>query len=454
MPEGQMGHVAFLLLFLAIPAMAPPILDRRAPPVQDRARTYRQDLDALLKHLDRDCLLLNQKKINWKKTSSTARKRLNAVSSEVEFYGLLAWVVDQLRDSHAAVYPRDPSLPEKWNALQSSRLQVPVGVMPGECELVLVSHVDDSMRERGVEVGAVLAEIDGEKAWDWFEERSRQSYLDGGFSTIHRARTTTYSFGVIVPEGKGVKLGFRRLALSDEDREKYLRYSARKRAGVLKKSGTWEPITVEIAPEHCQPAHFIGHGFPHWRVQGLVRVSDMTSYVELPSGLGYVYLRNVNGDTQPAELQTAFRALQDCPGMVVDMRWNGGGGGENAVAACFPGSGEADDHDKWTKPVAVLIGPRVMSSGDSVAHFLKAWYNHRLFGENTSGASGPKGSFELPSGFASVRYVRSHWKSRMLEGIGVAPDTPVLQDVVELSFGTDSVLAAAERYLEKEIEKR
>lgn len=160
-------------------------------------------------------------------------------------------------------------------------------------------------------------------------------------------------------------------------------------------------------------------------------------------------LRKVDGKSQPAELQKAFQALKDCPALVLDIRWNGGGGGADKVAACFPGSGKADEFEIWTKPVTVMIGPRVISSGDSVAFFLKNSYNHKLFGENTSGASGRKGSFKLPSGFATVYYVRSHWRSRSLEGIGVAPDVRVLQDVVELSCGIDSVLAAAERYLEK-----
>ena len=49
--------------------------------------------------------------------------------------------------------------------------------------------------------------------------------------------------------------------------------------------------------------------------------------------------------------------------------------------------------------------------------------------------------------------MNTHWKSRHLEGIGVAPDHEVRQDVVELAEGVDSVRAAAERYLEKQTRK-
>ena len=66
---------------------------------------------------------------------------------------------------------------------------------------VLVSAVDDPLKERGVSAGMVLDKIDGEPAWDWFESRSEERFLAGGNSTIHRTRTETYSGGVVMPEG-------------------------------------------------------------------------------------------------------------------------------------------------------------------------------------------------------------------------------------------------------------
>ncbi len=424
-------------------------LARSGPPSQPSAPAYGADLNALLEHLDEKCQLLSQKDINWRAVSSEARKRLKAVDSDVQFYGLVSWVVDQLQDSHACVIPRDESLPAAWSSSLPKELQVPASFMPGAFDMVLVSQADEPMKTKGIEPGMVLDTIDDEPAHEWFERRSKERFEQGGFSTIHRARTTTYSFGVVLPEGGQARLGLRTLVLPDEVRQKYLGLSPKQRAAALKDPAAWHATSVTIEASECAPARFRGHGFPQWEVPNLVQVSADTSYATLPSGFGYVYLRQIDSTTQPAELKQAFAALLRCPGLVVDMRWNGGGGGEGEVAACFPGRGKCDDSSKWTKPAAVLIGPRVMSSGDSVAYFLKNTYRHQLFGDNTSGASGPKGSFELPSGFATVRYVCAQWQSRSLEGVGVAPNTPVLQDVVELSLGMDSVLAAAERHLKK-----
>jgi hypothetical protein len=324
-----------------------------------------------------------------------------------------------------------------------------MSVMPGAFDLVLVSGVDDSLKGRGVTPGMVLHSIDGEPAWDWFEARAEERCLAGGNSTIHRTRTQTYSYGVVMPAGGKRRLEFRSLTLSDGAREKYLGMSARKRAAELKRKGSWKQKAITVSSGACGPAKFRGHGFPHWIVGDTVKLSAATAYAKLPSGFGYVHLRNIDGKKQATDLAKAFAALADCRGLVVDMRWNGGGGGEGVVSGCFPGKGKSEDGSKWTRPTAVLIGPRVMSSGDSVAFWFRNTYRHELFGDHTSGASGPKGSFELPSGFAKVGYVRSHWRSRSLEGIGVAPTTRVLQDVVELSFGIDSVLAAAEEHLKK-----
>jgi len=440
-----------VFLFLIFPLAAGPTTSAAdgAMIFGDRTKQYKSDLDALLKHLDKECQLLSQKKIKWNKVSSEARKRLKSVTSDVEFYGLLVWVVGQLRDSHAHVAPKDQSLATAWNEQKPQQRQVPMALMPGAHDLVLVSWVSDAMQDLGIEVGLALDSINGEGAWDWFEERSQERFLEGYYSTIHRARTVTFSYGVILP-GKGmVELEFKKPKLAEKERASYLKASFRKRAKILKKTPAWESVSIKISEDKCQPARFLGHGFPQWQVPEIERVSGMTAYAKLPSGNGYVNLRNVNGGSQPAELQKAFEALKDCPALVVDLRWNGGGGGEGQVAACFPGRGRVEGHEKWTKPVAVLVGPRVMSSGDSVAYYLKNTYNHELFGENTSGAPGPKGRFELPSGFASVLFVRSQWRSRSLEGIGVAPDNRVLQDVVELSCGMDSVLGAAEKHLKK-----
>ena len=415
----------------------------------EKSTTYKKDLYALLEHVDKKCMLLGEKKIKWKRVSAEAKRRLRDVDSDVEFYGLVSWVMDQLRDTHAYVGPRDKSLYEKLRDSKPKELQVPMSVMPGAFDLVLVSGVDEPRPKRGVQAGMILDTIDGKSAHDWFEARAKASFEAGGNSTIHRSRTEAYSFGVVLPEGGKVELGFKRLNLTDEDREKYLGLSARKRAAILKKPANWESTTIKVEASDCGPKELRGHGFPHWHPKDRVKLSGDTSYAKLPSGYGYVYLRHINGREQAAELKKAFTELADCPGLVVDMRWNGGGGGEGIVSACFPGKGKSEDHAKWTKPAAVLIGPRVMSSGDSVAFWLKNDYRHQLFGEHTTGASGRKDRFTLPSGFATVGFVSSHWKSRSLEGIGVAPNTRVLQDPVELVVGIDSVLAAAEKHLRK-----
>ena len=66
-----------------------------------------------------------------------------------------------------------------------------------------------------------------------------------------------------------------------------------------------------------------------------------------------------------------------------------------------------------------------------------------------AGASGDKINFDLPSGFAKVRFVYRHWHGgrSQIEGAGLEPDVEVLQDPVELALKIDSCIARAEEWI-------
>ena len=146
-------------------------------------------------------------------------------------------------------------------------------------------------------------------------------------------------------------------------------------------------------------------------------------------------------------LDQACRELADCPGLILDMRLNGGGG-ESGVGAFHRRDGS------WDKPLAVLMGPKAMSAAETEIWTLRDMRqakscNVRFFGQTTAGSSGAKVRFELPSGFAKGQFVCRHWHGgrSTIEGNGVEPDEVVLQDLVELSLGIDSCTARAEEWL-------
>lgn len=172
---------------------------------------------------------------------------------------------------------------------------------------------------------------------------------------------------------------------------------------------------------------------------------------------GYVLIGSLHGPQQEFdELQTALRGLFDAPGIIVDLRVNGGGDERRGqrIASLFndnrrlyarqqvrTGAAHDDlgivgerylgtsDEGRYDGPVVGLIGPRCISSGEGFAAMLAAIPRVRLVGLPTQGASGNPAVVTLPNGL-SVDY--STWISLLpdgsvLEGRGVPPDVRVEQ---------------------------
>ncbi|MCA9052693.1 MAG: S41 family peptidase [Planctomycetaceae bacterium] len=175
-------------------------------------------------------------------------------------------------------------------------------------------------------------------------------------------------------------------------------------------------------------------------------------------GYGYAALGTLSVDNQTAtRFVEAFEGLLDAPALIVDLRVNGGGTESLAQeivsrltdqpvlyarnqVRCGPAPDDLltiserilSPHAtvRYTKPVAVLIGPKCVSSGEGMALMLKTLPHAKLFGQSTRGASGNPRPIGLPNGVA-VHY--STWISltpddRPIEGIGVVPDVTIDDD--------------------------
>lgn len=172
------------------------------------------------------------------------------------------------------------------------------------------------------------------------------------------------------------------------------------------------------------------------------------------------------------EVPDILREMQDCRALVVDLRANGGGDELLAqpIAAWFV-SGERtysksllrdpkapdgfagpferkirgnDAADRFDGPVAVLIGPGVMSSAESFALMMKQGEQVVLVGAATRGSSGNPKPHKLANG---VQVFVPSWKDLLptgdlLEGKGVKPDVEVSAKARQFEAG-DPVLERA-----------
>jgi hypothetical protein len=169
---------------------------------------------------------------------------------------------------------------------------------------------------------------------------------------------------------------------------------------------------------------------------------------QFEDGIGYVLFSDCS--KQQAEgFDEALSALKDTRALILDVRMNGGG--DEVAAGRVAGrfiekpavysrdrireagkwNGPFDrtvaprkDAERYAKPVAVLIGPKVGSSAESFVAMMKYGAKAKLIGEPTKGSSGRPMPHPLGNG---VTVYLSSWEDQtpdgqMIEGRGIRPD--------------------------------
>ncbi len=207
---------------------------------------------------------------------------------------------------------------------------------------------------------------------------------------------------------------------------------------------------------------------PEFRVQ-----NEVVSTGHFPDGIGYIQINSWPSDQ--ALLAPAHAALDDmldAPGLIIDVRLNGGGDESTARTFAARLISEQAVYSKWrsrdiTKPlgegelndrvitpaaestrfkgrVAVLQGQACMSSNESFLLMLAQPPRITRFGATSFGSSGNPRPHELPN---QVIVNIPSWQDyapdgTRIEGKGVAPDMPV-----DFKPGADQVLDAALKFL-------
>ena len=179
-----------------------------------------------------------------------------------------------------------------------------------------------------------------------------------------------------------------------------------------------------------------------------------------PEGFGYILIESMSriDGRKFRQITTDLRRLFDCPGLIVDVRVNGGGNEiigqklagmfcqrEHVYAVRKSRSGKAhtdftpsresvlrpwrlNEGDKaYTAPIICLQGEGAISSGEGFTLMMKAIPHCTNIGQPTRGASGNPMPIKLPNGvdvFYS-RWVAMDAKGQTIEDIGVPPDVAI-----------------------------
>ncbi len=312
----------------------------------ERWKAWRADLDYLYEEIEKESTLrqiLKAKGIDWKKVKKEADKRFSAqakafkkkrkndpLAQGIEFYGILNFVVGQLRDSHAYLEV-DEAIREGWKAAQPKFHDAGIEFLPGAHDVIIVSNTfagrgsNSPLYGKGVRHEATYLEsVDGVPAAKYFAERARKKHEQEGWqSTYGRAYVEALN-GLNIAEGEGLKLVFKTCESSEDARRRYVELSQKKRAKAFK-SLKWKSKKVSLRATEClqthNPRNFVFMALE--RPELTETVDKGVWYGKLPSGYGLVRYTSVSGKSREA-LDQANRALADCPGLILDMRLNAG----------------------------------------------------------------------------------------------------------------------------------
>ena len=208
---------------------------------------------------------------------------------------------------------------------------------------------------------------------------------------------------------------------------------------------------------------------------GLVRPKQTLGYCT-DSGIAYVFVGSWNSNFfTTADLDAIIDRFRDAPGMIIDVRSNGGG--SDALALALAGRfatgpttvgyvrfRDGPRHDnfgeeitrristrgsfQFLRPVVVLAGRGVYSSSETFVSAMRELPNVTVMGDTTGGGSGNPAQYVL----RAWKYTVSRWiewtaDRRIIEWNGIPPDTVVRWDQGEVAAGRDPVIAAALAYL-------
>ena len=371
-----------------------------------------------------------QKGIDWRKVRAEIGKAAAKADGNQAHYEVLVRLVARLRDGHAAVTPSEGVTGLQW---PGPKLEKGPGLFfCTSGAKVFVKNAWGGAEGAGVAAGMEVLEVDDLPARKWLDRRIAEIADASSFSTAQQAEYFACHWGLAGEAGPTMKLKCR----APDGKTK--------QATLTRDSGG-----------------FVARG-PAFMPPGLDTLGRQ-SYGKLPSGKGYIHLRDTPRDL-PEQVDAMLGKLGEVPGIVLDFRANGGGAFDHeAFMGRFVAKGKSHNGDgvryasagerPFAGPVVVIVDAGVRSAGETASGIFKEDGRARMIGETaTAGMSSSKETLELPSKLFSIYFSVASNKGRFnggkgIEGIGVPPHEVVPYDPKDLAAGADTLLLRAESLL-------
>jgi carboxyl-terminal processing protease len=369
--------------------------------------------------------------VDWNEVHQRYAQLVDATSRDQEFYALMSQMTSELHDAHTRF-----SSPEQWKSFR---------------------------RQQGVTVGFSVDDIDGKSVVTSVIPGTDASHvgIEPGMVVL-RVQDRPIAERIAEIEKK-------RLPSSSERATRWFIYN-RVFAGP-------PDAPVKVALQRADGSEFE----VSVRRQIYSAAPDVTTHV-LPSG--NVYIR-FDGFQHPVtkEFRDALQKFRDAPGLIVDLRRNGGGD----LAVLLPIAGYffgkktlfAKDSTRTGKPlssyvglfklplqlyvgrsgdqiysgpVTILVDAHSASSSEVFAAGMQDTGRAQIIGSQSCGCVLGIARPRVMKGGGVLEMSEVIWfspKGRKLEGTGIIPDQLVTPTMYDLQRGRDAVLAAADKTLVK-----
>lgn len=373
--------------------------------------------------------------VDWNAVHERYRPLVDTVKNDTEFYDLLNLMAGELHDAHTRA--RSPRGRQERKRLQATSAGVRVYEVENIPVIFSVTPDSDAARA-GVTAGMVVRTIDGQPIAEAFAEARREV---GASSSERATRLLAYQRIIAGEPDTPLKLGLTR-------------------ADGTPFEATLTRRTVSAAPQFTARL--------------------------LPSGYAYI---KFNRFLPPVtkQIKEALMKYKDAPGLILDLRANGGGDGETGlqIAGYFfndktplgriitrtgkppsaffglfklPKEIQAGKKGEqlYSNPVVVLINEATGSTSELITGAMQEQNRAQVIGTQSCGcALGVLNHKQLKGGgdlaISEIGFVTS--KGRTLEGNGVVPDKTVALTIADVQQGRDVALKEAESFLKNASKK-
>lgn len=195
-------------------------------------------------------------------------------------------------------------------------------------------------------------------------------------------------------------------------------------------------------------------------------------YRILPSGVAYIYYPSFSVALGDGNWDYIFYQFKDCPGLIIDIRDNGGGDlsnvhtlvgrfidremtggyirhktgpGHRDFSGPYPVKYKPvdDSHIRWDKPVAVLTNRSCYSAANDFVAVMKELPQVKIVGARTGGGGGMPFTYDLPLGWSirmsAAPITDAHGRS-IEKGIDPSEGCEITASDAQLAAGHDAIL--------------